>query len=316
MSSSNELNSSIKYLKVEQDYLGQRLDNFLLKRLKGLPKSRLYRALRQGEIRINKKRVKADYRLQLNDEIRIPPLRLAVQTVRVPKAVQLELIKQTIIYEDKGLIIINKPSGIAAHGGSGINFGVIELFRHLRPQLKFLELVHRLDRETTGCLVLAKKSSILKELHSLLVEGKVEKTYLALANGICQGQSQKVNAPLLKKQSSSGERIVIVHQAGKAAETVFKPLQNFKQATLLQARPLTGRTHQIRVHAAHIGHAIIGDEKYGSHIDNKIMREQGAKHLLLHAAALRFTLPSTGQAIAICACLDEVFLSTLKKLRN
>jgi 23S rRNA pseudouridine955/2504/2580 synthase len=292
-------------IRVSEDYVGQRIDNFLFSRLKGLPKSRLYRAMRHGEIRVNKKRVKPEYRLEENDLIRIPPLRLAAEAVKkAPPTKLLEQIEQSIIYEDKGLIIINKPSGIAAHGGSGINFGVIELLRQLRPRVKYLELAHRLDRETTGCLILCKKPSILKEIHGLLREAKVEKTYLALVHGQWQGKEKRVNAPLLKNLLRSGERVVKVHEEGKPAETLFKPLKIFKDMTLVEAKPKTGRTHQIRVHAAHLGHPIAGDEKYATAEQNKEARKLGVKHLLLHAASLQFQM-STDETIAICACFDR-----------
>ncbi len=303
--------SKASQIRVGEDYTGQRIDNFLFTRLKGLPKSRIYRAMRNGEIRVNKKRVKPEYRLEENDLIRIPPLRLAAETSKpAPPSKMLDQIEQSIIYEDKGLIIINKPSGIAAHGGSGINFGVIELIRQLRPRVKYLELAHRLDRETTGCLILCKKPSILKDLHEQLREAKVEKTYLALVHGQWQGKEKRVNAPLLKNLLRSGERVVKVHEEGKPAETLFKPLRIFKDMTLVEAKPKTGRTHQIRVHAAHLGHPIMGDEKYASAEQNKAARQLGVKHLLLHAASLGFELQT--ENIGICACFDEHFLTVLR----
>lgn len=301
--------SHIQPFQIDKDHVNQRIDNFLFSRLKGLPKSRLYRALRSGEIRVNKKRVNASYRLCEGDILRIPPLRVATrEEKKSPPQKFSQHLADTVIYEDQNLIIINKPSGVASHGGSGIHFGVIETFRHLRPKLKFLELVHRLDRETTGCLMLAKKPSVLKALHQMLLERKIEKTYLALVKHSWKGKSQKVNAPLLKNQLSSGERIVKVHPEGKPAETLFTPLHIFSDVTLVEAKPLTGRTHQIRVHAAHIGHAIVGDTKYGATSQDK---KYEAKHLLLHAASLSFISPGNGEHIAVCACLDEVFRAAL-----
>lgn len=308
----NDTTLAVRSITVEEENTGQRIDNFLFTRLKGLPKSRIYRALRGGEFRVNKKRVSADYRLQPGDLIRVPPLRVAAAptTPKRPGNPILQQLADSILYEDKDLFIINKPSGIASHGGSGIHFGVIETFRHLYPKLKFLELVHRLDRDTSGCLVLAKKPSILKALQQQLASGTIEKTYLALVQNPWQGGKQQVKQPLLKQGLRSGERIVRVHAEGKPAETWFQPLKKFAQLTLVEAKPLTGRTHQIRVHAAYLGHPIVGDDKYGSRVECKTIT---VRHLLLHAASLRFQLPS-GLEIAVCACLDPHFQEVLRQL--
>lgn len=300
------------FLTIDEYSVGQRIDNFLFTSLKGVPKTRIYRALRKGEFRVNKKRIDADYRLQLDDVLRIPPLRVATRQKPASPPDRLNhFIEEALLYEDKDIMIMNKPSGVAAHGGSGINFGVIELCRHLRPKLKYLELVHRLDRDTTGCIVLAKKPSVLKELHRQLAHGEVEKIYLALVAGRWEGGSRTVNASLLKNVLNSGERIVRVHPEGKTAETIFRPLKIFAHATLVEARPLTGRTHQIRVHAAHLGHPILGDEKYGEREQTKV---KGVKHLLLHAAAIQFHLPASDLHMNICACLDSDFLQALHSL--
>ncbi|HVV68398.1 MAG TPA: RluA family pseudouridine synthase [Gammaproteobacteria bacterium] len=309
-----DITPNVHWLIVESHSEGQRIDNFLFSRLKGVPKSRIYRALRNGEFRANKKRITADYRLHAGDSIRIPPLRVATrETPAKPAANLIKLLAEAVIYEDKDIIIVNKPSGIAAHGGSGIHFGVIELLRHLHPKLKFLELVHRLDRDTTGCLMLAKKPSILKELHQLLAHGQVEKTYLALVAHPFNGKERRIKAALQKNLLRSGERVVTVNAEGKPAETIITPLEVFTHTSLIAAKPLTGRTHQIRVHAAHIGHSILGDEKYG---DRKMDKALGVKHLLLHAAALKFVMPTSGKAIAVCACLDQHFQEVLKKMRG
>lgn len=303
----------IQHLTIEPHQAGQRIDNFLTSQLKGLPKSRLYRALRSGEVRVNKKRVSPDYRLQADDLIRVPPLRLATPKTPVLASENFaELLEKSVIFENKEIIIVNKPSGVAAHGGSGIRLGLIEAFRQLRPQAKFLELAHRLDRDTTGCIVLAKKPSVLKELHRLLKEGQVKKTYWALVENAWQGNAREVDAPLLKNQLLSGERIVKINKDGKPAQTLFKPLQVFSKASLIEAMPKTGRTHQIRVHAAHLGHAILGDDKYG---DSKAAKTLSVKHLLLHAQSLRFELD--GQTIEVSAIPDKEFhrvLQTLKPL--
>jgi 23S rRNA pseudouridine955/2504/2580 synthase len=304
--------SSSSILVVTDTNIDQRIDNFLTTRLKGLPKSRLYRALRSGEVRVNKKRIKASYRLQLGDQVRIPPLRLAKPEDPIaPSENFSKILESSVIYEDKDFIVVNKPSGVASHGGSGILLGMIEAFRQLRPKNAFLELAHRLDRDTTGCLVLVKKPSILKELHGLFLVGKVKKTYLALVEGAWQGGKRTVNEPLLKSELSSGERVVVVHPEGKAAKTTFKPLQVFAEASFLEASPATGRTHQIRVHAAHMGHAILGDDKYAR---GRQSRALGVKHLLLHAASLQFEL--AGQNFDFSAALDDEFSRILNALKR
>lgn len=308
---------TIQQLTVTNDYSGQRLDNFLMSRLKGLPKSRLYRIIRKGELRINKKRVKPDYRLQEGDIIRIPPLRLAPRTPKnILNAKLAELLEKSIIFEDKHFLVLNKPSGMAVHGGSGIHLGVIEALRLLRPQLKFLELVHRLDRDTSGCLLLAKKSSILKELHELLRSGQMKKTYIALVAGHWPKSLRKIDAPLYKNQLQSGERIVLVQAEGKSSLTEFSVQHYYVESTLIAAMPITGRTHQIRVHAQFAKHPIIGDEKYGEKEINKKMRQLGCKRLFLHASQLEFTLGSTGKTITLAAKLPEDLNQVLKNLTS
>jgi 23S rRNA pseudouridine955/2504/2580 synthase len=307
--------STIQYLTVAADHVGQRIDNYLLTKLKGLPKSRLYRIIRKGEVRVNKKRVKVDYRLEKDDMIRIPPLRLSTATKKIsPNEKLTALFEKAIIFEDKNFLAINKPSGIAVHGGSGIQLGVIEILRSLRPEQKFLELVHRLDRDTSGCLLIAKKSSILKELHGLLRTGSIKKTYQALVVGRWPQSIKKVDAPLYKNQLQSGGRIVRVHKEGKNSITEFRPIQFFPQATLIEATPITGRTHQIRVHAQYAKHPIIGDEKYGDKLANKAMRELGCKRLFLHASELLFYLPSLEQPFQLKAALPNDLNHCLKKL--
>jgi 23S rRNA pseudouridine955/2504/2580 synthase len=302
----------VQITQITENHAGQRLDNFLIGHFKGVPKSRLYRALRDGEVRVNKRRAKPDYRLQLNDLVRLPPLRLP-EAAELGKASlwQQRLIEQNILSETEGLLIINKPAGMAVHGGSGVNFGVIETLRQLRPKAKFLELVHRLDRDTSGCLMIAKKRSTLVQLHELLQTHQVEKVYLALVKGKWQGGMREINAPLLKNQLQSGERMVRVSEEGKEALSLFEPLQRFKSATLMKVTLKTGRTHQIRVHAAYAGHPLAGDEKYGDKEFNRHMRQLGLKRLFLHAASLTFSLPEKEQ-IALCACLDKELQDFLK----
>jgi 23S rRNA pseudouridine955/2504/2580 synthase len=272
----------------------------------------LYRALRSGEVRVNKKRIKANYRLQVGDQVRVPPLRLpAPEVLPFPSKNFSQLLEDSVVYEDKNFIVVNKPSGVASHGGSGIRLGVIEAFRQLRPQLKFLALAHRLDRETTGCLILVKKPSILKALHELFLAGEVKKTYLALLEGAWQGGEKTVDAPLMKNELSSGERVVVIHPEGKPSRTTFKPLERFVETTFVEVSPATGRTHQIRVHAAHLAHAILGDEKYGRGQKNRVY---STAHLLLHAASIAFEL--SGNSFKFSADLDSEFERVLEIQRN
>lgn len=307
----------IQFLQVDENQVGQRIDNFLFTRLKGLPKSRLYRVLRKGEVRVNKKRIKPEYRLQLGDVVRIPPLRLSEPSsvnAAIPPANTQQMLTERVLYEDKNLLVINKPAGMAVHGGSGINFGVIEIMRHARPKEKFLELAHRLDRDTSGCLLLVKKSSVLKEVHALLREGEMDKVYLALVKGYWPKDLKVIDAPLKKYELQSGERMVSVDQEGKTAVTEFRVIERFENATLVEAKLQTGRTHQIRVHAAHAGHPIAGDDKYGDKEFNKAMRAQGCKRLFLHAAALGFELISTDQTVNVKAELETDLKKCLQAL--
>lgn len=307
--------NTVKILTITEEQQGQRLDNFLMTRLKGLPKSHLYRILRKGEVRVNKGRVKPDYRLQVGDAVRIPPLRLSPPSpVYVPSQNVRTLLTDAILYEDKNILIINKPAGMAVHGGSGVNFGVIEALRQMRPEAKFLELAHRLDRDTSGCLVLAKKASILKEIHELLRSGKVDKRYQALVKGYWPKHLHEVDAPLQKFQLRSGERMVNVNVEGKASLTEFHVLKRFASATLVEARLHTGRTHQIRVHTAHVEHPIVGDEKYGDKDFNKQMHSLGCKGLCLHSCSVEFVLPSTGQTIKAQAEMEDKMKQFLVKL--
>ena len=299
---------------------GQRIDNFLLGQLKGIPRSLIYRLLRTGQVRVNKGRSKPHYKLKAGDLVRIPPVRLSESPAPVsPRAADLEHLSKQILYEDKSLIIINKPSGMAVHGGSGLSYGVIEAFRIMRPKEKFLELVHRLDRETSGCLVLARKRSALVRLHEMLRRErgeKMNKTYQALVKDIWTGPKQRVNQPLLRNVRKSGERVVQVSEEGKAAASVFVPLKNFPSASaaLVEVRLLTGRTHQARVHAACIDHPIAGDDKYGNRDFNKRMRKAGLNRLFLHASRLRFKHPLEDRLIDIEAPLPEELSSLLEKI--
>lgn len=306
----------IEWVEIDARSEGQRIDNFLITHLKGVPRSFIYRVLRRGEVRVNKGRVRPDYRLQRGDLVRVPPVRRAELAPGPSPSRQLvERIGRAVIYEDGGLLIIDKPAGVAVHGGSGINHGVIEALRLARPEADGLELVHRLDRDTSGCLMIAKKRSTLRALHALLREEHgVDKRYLALLKGQWRGGERRVTAPLKKNVLSSGERIVRVEDDGKPSVTLFRPLRRYALATLVEAVPLTGRTHQIRVHAAHIGQPVAGDEKYGDAAFNAALRERGLKRLFLHAAALRATLPGMTRPLEVEAPLDEDLERVLNNL--
>ncbi len=296
---------------------GRRIDNFLISRLKGVPKSRIYRILRKGEVRINKGRIRPNYRLKEGDILRIPPIRVAEAPFSgPPPALLARRLADTVLHEDGELLVIDKPSGIAVHGGSGVSQGVIETLRAMRPDARFLELVHRLDRDTSGCLMIAKKRSALRALHELLRNDHIDKRYLALVRGKWKGGERRVKAPLHKNTLASGERIVRVDPEGKSAVTVFRPVRRYPQATLVEATLHTGRTHQIRVHAAHIGHPIAGDEKYGSASFNREMRELGLSRLFLHARSLRFRLREENDTLQLEAPLPGELELLLKKLEK
>lgn len=308
----------VQTIQVGSDIAGQRIDNFLIARLKGAPKSLIYKILRRGEVRVNRGRVKPSYRLQGGDSVRIPPVRLGEPRVPArPGDRVLAQIEASILYEDKGLLILNKPSGLAVHGGSGVSFGVIEALRALRPDAHYLELVHRLDRETSGCLIIAKKRSVLRALHRLLrgdegCEG-VDKRYLALVRGRWRGGARPIEAALLKNVLKSGERVVVVNPEGKAALSLFTPLSIYENASLMEVKLVTGRTHQVRVHAAYAGYPIAGDEKYGDPEFNRYMGGLGLKRLFLHARSLGFELPGT-PPVQVLAPLDDNLSQVLDAL--
>ena len=302
------------FIEIAPDRDGQRIDNFLIVQLKGVPKSHIYRILRKGEVRVNKGRIKADYRLKAGDLVRIPPIRQAGKQPGQPSDKMLELVERNILFEDKRLLVINKPSGMAVHGGSGVSFGVIEVLRASRPDSPFLELVHRLDRDTSGCLLIAKKRSALRQLHELFRTDQLQKQYLALVQGPWKEGKRKVDAPLQKNVMKSGERMVEVQPEGKDSISYFDPIEKYDMACLMRVTLKTGRTHQIRVHAAHIGHPIAGDEKYGDPAFNQRMRALGLNRLFLHAAYISFTLPEQDE-ISVSAPLSEELQSFLKKLQ-
>lgn len=312
-----ETRTPVQFIDVDAEYAGQRIDNFLLARLKGVPKSVIYRVLRKGEVRVNKGRIKPEYKLVAGDQVRVPPLTIPVQaenTVSV-KLTSVKTLESHILYEDNELIVLNKPSGMAVHGGSGLSFGAIEALRALRPQAKHLELVHRLDRDTSGCLLIAKKRSILTALHEQLRDKVVEKKYWALVAGQWDGKIKKVTEALKKNTLQSGERIVRVDDVdGKPSETRFKVLQRFEEGTLLECFPVTGRTHQIRVHTACKGHPIACDDKYGDNLFTAQMQAVGLNRLFLHAKLISFNHPVSGNRLTFEAPLDQALAVTLDKL--
>lgn len=313
-SDSNDF-SSVTYHTITENNTGQRLDNYLLSLLKGVPKSRLYKLIRKGEIRVNKKRAKPDLRLELDDVVRIAPIRIAEKNELAISERRADDLKSHVIFEDAGLIVLNKPSGLAVHGGSGISGGVIEVMRTCCDPNQYLELVHRLDKDTSGLLLIAKKRAVLRILHEQLREGTVKKHYWALVAGRWHGKEVEVDAPLKKNATKSGERIVQVSSAGKESKTLFTILRRFADYTLMQAYPMTGRTHQIRVHAQYEGHPIVGDDKYGDKEVNRKGKECGIKRLFLHAKELEFYMPEQG-IMRFEAPLDDALAKGLARLEE
>lgn len=300
---------SVTWFEVTEHQAGQRVDNFLFTRLKGVPKSRIYRLMREGQVRVNKKRIKAETRLEIGDQIRVAPIRYEQKQegdVPVSDSVAQGLL-QRVVYEDEGLLVVNKPSGIAVHGGSGVAYGLIEALRTVTGK-KYLELIHRIDRDTSGLVMISKKRSTLKHLQDLLREHKIQKTYAAIVKGQVSLDKQLIDAPLLRYELANGERRVRVSKEGKPSQTVWKVAKRFKQATLVHASPLSGRTHQIRVHGQSIGHPLVGDDKYG-HTTPYTGPE--ARRLCLHA--MRLEIPDYP---VIDAELPEDMQQLLKELEK
>ena len=302
-------NNSVTYKVISEEEQGQRLDNFLIRHCKGVPKSHIYRILRSGEVRVNSGRVDATYRLCIDDKIRIPPIRIAERPQNEVDEVAKQRVDLPIIYEDDALLVIDKPEGIAVHGGSGVSFGVIEALRRQRPLAKFLELAHRLDRETSGVLLVGKKRSALTALHDMFREhgAGADKRYLVLVKGRWMNATQHVKLPLYKYLTESGERRVSVNPDGKASHTVFRLLARWPEMSLLEAQLKTGRTHQIRVHLAHLGFPILGDEKYGDFALNKNLQRGGLKRMALHAWRMAFAHPLTTEPLECIAPLPDSF---------
>jgi len=284
---------------ISENDIGQRIDNFLFKNLKGVPKSRIYRMIRKGEVRVNSKRVKSMYKLNSGDVLRVPNVRMSEKEQIEPGSKLKELIEQSIIFENKNIVIINKLAGIASHAGSGIKFGVIEIIRSIKPEFNKLELVHRLDRATSGCLILAKKRSVLISLHDKLKTGSIEKTYLALLRGKWQGGSLLVNKPIYNGSVSYDNKLA------KNAITEFTPVKIFTNYSLMKVRIKTGRMHQIRIHSAYLSRPIANDDKYGDREFNRYMKKLGLKRMFLHAVSIKFYSEFDKKNIYIEADLDD-----------
>jgi 23S rRNA pseudouridine955/2504/2580 synthase len=305
--------SSARLVTVDAESAQRRVDNFLLSELKGLPRSRIYSMIRKGEVRVNKGRTRASYKLAEGDIVRIPPVStFQNMTDKASDGSKTDWILQHILHEDESLLVLDKPSGLAVHGGSGISLGAIELLRASRPDCHYLELVHRLDRATSGCLLLAKKRSVLRRMHEIFREGKIEKIYQALLLGEWQGGDREVDLPLVVTHRKNGERYVRPGNEGKTAVTRFYPEEYLEGAVLVRVELLTGRTHQIRVHAAAIDHPVAGDERYGEGAGTPA----GLKRLFLHAGSLKFVHPGTGKAVRYTSPLDPALRKLVTRLQR
>ena len=300
---------------VPEELAGQRVDNFLIRHLKGVPKTRIYRLLRRGEVRVNGGRIKPTHRLNAGDRVRIPPVRLAERDDIPPSQTVMERLENAILLETDRLLVINKPSGLAVHGGSGIAYGVIEALRQMRPKAAFLDLAHRIDRDTSGCLVVAKRRSTLRSLHSLFRDGAVDKQYLVLVHGDLGAKVRRVNAALNVVSAKGGERSMQVDRQGQKARTDFTALEQGSAWTLARAKLYTGRMHQIRAHAQHIGHPVVMDNRYGNAEADQAFRPLGLRRLFLHAESIRFETEATGP-VHINAALPEDLEAVLTRLRK
>ncbi len=312
---SSQIAESVQMITITEAEDGQRVDNFLCGRLKGVPKSHVYKIIRSGEVRVNKGRVKASTRVEEGDIVRIPPVRKKEERAegQAPDRV-LDQLRKAVLFEDNALIVLNKPSGLAVHGGSGVSLGLIEVARQVWPKESKLELVHRLDRETSGCLVLARTRAALLDMQQQLQRYKVTKEYTALCVGKWPSHMRSIDAPLLRNQLKSGERVVRVSEDGKQAETLFRVIQHYKLGSLLRVGLISGRTHQIRVHTQLAGHPLAGDSKYGDEEANKKLKGLGLKRLFLHSSYLKFRHPISGEVIEIDAPLPDELQVVLGKL--
>jgi 23S rRNA pseudouridine955/2504/2580 synthase len=312
--------SGVQYVEAGEGDVGQRLDNFLVRVLKGVPRTHVYRLLRKGEVRVNSKRARPDQRVAAGDRIRLPPVRRPpaaseLPGARPPSASLQKLVTSAIVYEDSDLLVLNKPAGVAVHGGSGMAHGVIEVLRAARPEARELDLVHRLDRDTSGCLIVAKRRAALRDLHAQLREGLAEKRYLALVCGKWDLGQKRIELPLATGERRSGERHVAVRGHGQMAVSTFRPVQFFGTvATLMEVEIGTGKTHQIRVHAAHAGHPVAGDDKYGDRERNEALRAYGLSRMFLHAASIGVNRPGTREPLHVSAPLGADLHAVLEAL--
>lgn len=309
---------TVKWLTVSTDQAGQRIDNFLMRCYRKVPKNLIYRVIRKGEVRVDKGRVKPHRKLRAGECVRVPPIKTAHADAQsaVIAQTQLDRIEKAILYEDADLMVINKPAGVAVHGGTGLAWGVIEVLRRLRPQAKRMELVHRLDRDTSGCLLVAKKASVLKALHQQMRDHQVEKRYKALVSPHWPQSQRRVTLPLLRYTLASGERRVKVSTEGQSAESLFEPIESFTQADWVAVRLKTGRTHQIRVHASALGAPVVNDPKYAKEGQHRWFQQNGFTRLGLHAALLGFRHPVTEQWCVFEAPMDAALKTILKQLRG
>lgn len=305
----------VTFVTIDEGRDGQRLDNFLMTHLKGVPRSRIYRIIRAGEVRVNKKRAKQTTRLAVDDVVRIPPVRTARSSA--PPVVSgglAERLSRALIYQDDQLFIFNKPAGLAVHGGSGVSLGLIEALRVLYPKELELELVHRLDRDTSGCIMVARRRGFLRRMQRLMQQGGVVKRYWLLGQGF-KGSERRIEAPLLKLMQGN-ERVVRVSREGKASVTDFRLLERLGRVALVEATLGTGRTHQIRVHSQFGGFPLLGDNKYGNVCGDTVLEKIGVRRLCLHARSLHFRHPASGEQVAITAPLDDEFETILAALRS
>ena len=310
----NPTRSDVNHIEIHLEQAGQRIDNFLVSQLKGVPRSYIYRILRTGQVRVNKGRVKPAYRIQVGDRLRIPPLRLPVAKAVYVPAHAMRQVETAILHEDEDVMVFNKPAGLAVHGGSGLQYGIIEVLRQVRPDSRLLELAHRLDRDTSGCLLIAKSRYALTNLHALLREARIQKRYIALLGGCWKGKEHTISTALGRHPQKGVSQETAVPGRHRPAETTFRPTRVFEDCTLVNVSIRTGRMHQIRVHAAQSGHPVAGDEKYGDYQFNKMMRKRGLRRLFLHASRLSFQMPGCARGYDIEAPLDPVLEQVLKDL--
>ncbi|MDC9724482.1 MAG: 23S rRNA pseudouridine(955/2504/2580) synthase RluC [Gammaproteobacteria bacterium] len=317
MASNDKKSYSVQFVDISAAQAGQRIDNFLLTLEKGVPKSRIYRAIRKGEVRVNKGRIKQTYKIQAGDTIRVPPLHTSEKnTIDTVSDRFKQQINECILLEDDALLVLNKPAGVAVHAGSGIPQGLVEALRIIRTDLPYLELVHRLDRDTSGCLLIAKSRDALLKMQQQMKDHEIDKRYLTLLKGAWRSGERLIEQPLMKNSMSSGERMVIVDPEGKYSKTIFKPIESFAQAQFTEVILFTGRTHQIRVHSAYMGNPVAGDDKYGQRNFNRDMKKLGLKRMFLHAWKLTITHPITNQKIKLEASLPTQLENVLTKLRG